>query len=82
MRVARGFRQAVTRGAAQHMIDGGDKTDPVPDRDINRFHTRARAQYRADDLVIVHRVDTDVKGQRVRSSEFQELAQAIMAARR
>ena len=36
----------------------------------------------ADDLVIVHRVDTDVKGQRVRSSEFQELAQAIMAARR
>jgi CubicO group peptidase (beta-lactamase class C family) len=36
----------------------------------------------ADDLVIVHRVDTDVKGQRVRSSEFQDLAQAIAAARR
>jgi CubicO group peptidase (beta-lactamase class C family) len=36
----------------------------------------------ADDLVIVHRVDTDVKGQRVRSSEFEELAQAIVAARR
>jgi CubicO group peptidase (beta-lactamase class C family) len=36
----------------------------------------------ADDLVIVHRVNTDVKGQRVRSSEFQELAQAIVAARR
>lgn len=35
-----------------------------------------------EDLVIVHRVDTDVKGQRVRSSEFQELAQAIVAARR
>lgn len=46
----------------------------------------ARGQYMiinpADDLVIVHRVDTDVKTQRVRSSEFQELAQAILAARR
>lgn len=36
----------------------------------------------ADDLVIIHRVNTDVQGQRVRSSEFQELAQAIVAARR
>jgi CubicO group peptidase (beta-lactamase class C family) len=36
----------------------------------------------ADDLLIVHRVDTDEKGQRVRSSEFAELAQAILAARR
>lgn len=36
----------------------------------------------ADDLVIVHRVNTDVKGARVSSSEFQELAQAIAAARR
>jgi CubicO group peptidase (beta-lactamase class C family) len=36
----------------------------------------------ADDLIIVHRVNTDVEGQRVRSSEFQELARAIVAARR
>ena len=46
----------------------------------------ARGQYMivnpTDDLVIVHRVDTDLKGQRVRSSEFQELVQAIVASRR
>jgi hypothetical protein len=35
-----------------------------------------------EDLVIVHRVNTDVEEQRVRASEFQKLAQAIMAARR
>ena len=36
----------------------------------------------ADDIVIVHRVDTDVKGQRVSPRDFEELAQAIVAARR
>jgi len=35
-----------------------------------------------DDLIIVHRVDTDVKGQRVSPKDFEELAQAIVAARR
>lgn len=36
----------------------------------------------ADDLVIVHRVDTDVKGTRVKTREFEGLVAAIMAARR
>jgi len=35
----------------------------------------------ADDLLIVHRVDTDLKGQRVGTREFEELLAAIMAAR-
>jgi CubicO group peptidase (beta-lactamase class C family) len=36
----------------------------------------------ADDLIIVHRVDTDEKGTRVKSREFEGLLAAIMAARK
>jgi len=36
----------------------------------------------ADDLIIVHRVNTDEKGQRVKSREFEGLLAAIMGARR
>lgn len=55
--------------------------------DGHTFSARGvRGQYMiinpADDLVIVHRVNTDERGRRVRSREFGELAQAIAAARR